>query len=105
LHQLNNCRDAQSSIIFIGPLTSVAYKNKVVITGKLNVTKNVDGPMSMNLTAQRCTLDNRNCELYPILTVNEICKKVSETDTFLKPLLENFEPRLKCPLEAVCDFK
>lgn len=74
--------------------------NVATFTGYFNVTKDIKGGLDLSAESHRCSLDLKNCEVYPGIVIRDMCKKFIEKNVFYTNFFENIRPPLKCPLKS-----
>lgn len=55
----------------------------------------------MYITVIRCDLSVTNCQSLDTLTVNDICKRISERNRPWSKFIRQITPELKCPIKTV----
>lgn len=74
--------------------------NKILFSVLITVSEEVPGEIEFVIESNRCTLDMKTCEKYPVMNVREMCKKFQEKNAFFSMTLASFKPPLKCPIKT-----
>ncbi|XP_058126164.1 uncharacterized protein LOC131281337 [Anopheles ziemanni] len=72
--------------------------NAIELSAVLDVERELEPPVHLNLSVKRCTLQKEECESYERISMEDICAKVT-SNPILHKYMDIFTPPLSCPLK------
>lgn len=99
IEKVSPCPNDHDLLVHLQNWTASSKANIVTLKGISEVTESLKGPISMEVTVQRCNLQRTRCDMFPPVSVPDICNSFN-TQLVGPNFLSRIKPKLRCPIKV-----
>lgn len=98
IRSFENCPGNQPLKFFFETNETATVSKQLLVSGHLDVTKEVKGPMELTVELNKCDMSLKKCEKFTTLKVSKLCHRIFDKKNFLHGILSTLQPQISCPV-------